>query len=153
MESFVVNSGCESRLIMSKYCSKFLKLAPRRQSNLNSFRTLQDGREQRAEEVRLKKRSKLRNGKWRRMERAGWRWKMKAALGDGRALKMEVLPNLVLTLALLAIGKWIGENGQNWKFWDLTWECFFKFTMNHTIVKKLICKIHFNLLYPAKCPS
>ena len=75
MESFVDNSGCESRLIMSKYCSKFSKLAPRRQSNLNSFRTLQDGREQQTEEVRLKKTVKAA------------KWKM-AEDGEGR-LKME----------------------------------------------------------------
>ena len=75
MESFVDNSGCESRLIMSKYCSKFLKLAPRRQSNLNSFRTLQDGREQRAEKVRLK------NGQSCEMENGeGWRGQVE----DGR---------------------------------------------------------------------
>ena len=76
MESFVDNSGCESRLIMSKYCSKFLKLAPRRQSNLNSFRTLQDGREQQTEEVRLKK-----NGQSYEMENGGgWRGQVE----DGR---------------------------------------------------------------------
>ena len=75
MESFVDNLGCESRLIMSKYCSKFLKLAPRRQSNLNSFRTLQDGREQRAEKVRLK------NGQSCEMENGeGWRGQVE----DGR---------------------------------------------------------------------
>ena len=39
---------------------------------------------------------------------------MKAALGDGRALKMEVLPNLVLTLALLAIGECRQENWGKW---------------------------------------
>ena len=61
---------------MSKYCSKFLKLAPRRQSNLNSFRTLQDGREQQTEEVRLKK-----NGQSYEMENGGgWR----GQVGDGR---------------------------------------------------------------------
>ena len=76
MESFVDNSGCKSRLIMSKYCSKFLKLAPRRQSNLNSFRTLQDGREQQTEEVRLKK-----NGQSCEMENGGgWRGQVE----DGR---------------------------------------------------------------------
>ena len=76
MESFVDNSGCKSRSILSKYCSKFLKLAPRRQSNLNSFRTLQDGREQQTEEVRLKK-----NGQGCEMENGGgWRGQVE----DGR---------------------------------------------------------------------
>ena len=66
MESFVDNSGRKSRSILSKYCSKFLKLAPRRQSNLNSFQTLQDGREQQTEEVRLKKTVKA--AKWKMAE-------------------------------------------------------------------------------------
>ena len=44
----------------------------------------------------------VQDGKWP-MESRGW--KMKAVPGDGRTLKMELLPNILFTLAMLAIGE------------------------------------------------
>ena len=47
----------------------------------------------------------VRDGKWPGME-TGTGWKMKPEhAGDGRTLKMELLPNILLTLVMLAIGE------------------------------------------------
>ena len=47
----------------------------------------------------------VRDGKWPKMESGSRGWKMKAVPGDGRTLKMELLPNILLTLVMLAIGE------------------------------------------------
>ena len=47
----------------------------------------------------------VRDGKWPKMESGSRGWKMKAVPGHGRTLKMELLPNILLTLVMLAIGE------------------------------------------------